>query len=105
MQIAEQAGVPRSDFPARGIFERTLPEQLGPSSQVVYRTDSPYSSRDLPSGDPRLGDQHCWDVWHGAQRPYQDWDKIGGRFVSEFGMQGAPDARTVDQYVNTRKLN
>ena len=91
------------------VAERTLPElvksQLGPSSQVVYRTDSPYSSRDLPSGDPRLGDQHCWDVWHGAQRPYQDWDKIGGRFVSEFGMQGAPDARTVDHYVNTRKLN
>ena len=99
-QIAEQSGVPRSDFPAREIFERVLPEivrrELGPSSQVAYRVDSPYSGRHFGANDPRLGDQHCWDVWHGAQMPYQDWDQLGGRFVSEFGMQGAPDSSTVD---------
>ena len=92
--------MPRSDFPARDIFERVLPEivrrELDPSSQVAYRVDSPYSGRHFGANDPRLGDQHCWDVWHGAQMPYQDWDQLGGRFVSEFGMQGAPDSSTVD---------
>lgn len=37
-----------------------------------------------------------WNVWHGSQQRYQDWDQLGGRFVSEFGMQGFPDIRTTD---------
>lgn len=43
-----------------------------------------------------VGDIHQWNVWHGTQEPYQSFDKLGGRFVSEFGMQGFPDLKTVE---------
>lgn len=26
------------------------------------------------------------NVWHGSQEPWHNWDKLAGRFVSEFGM-------------------
>ena len=32
------------------------------------------------------------------QQPYQNFDQLGGRFVSEFGMQGFPVRRTVEGY-------
>lgn len=38
-------------------------------------------------------------VWHGTQEKYQNFDKLGGRFVSEFGLQGFPDMRTIDGYL------
>lgn len=44
-----------------------------------------------------------WDVWHGSQERYQDWDKLGSRFVSEFGMQGLPDIRTIDDWLDGDK--
>ncbi|KAL4789573.1 hypothetical protein BDV19DRAFT_394947 [Aspergillus venezuelensis] len=37
-------------------------------------------------------------LWHGKQLPYQDYHKLSGRFVSEFGMHGYPDMRTVDVF-------
>ena len=38
-------------------------------------------------------------VWHGTQEKYQNFDKIGGRFVSEFGMEGFPSIKTIDAYL------
>lgn len=38
-------------------------------------------------------------MWHGTQEKYQDWDKLGGRFVSEFGMEGFPNIRTIDGFL------
>ena len=38
-------------------------------------------------------------VWHGTQEKYQNFDKIGGRFVSEFGMEGFPSIKTIDSYL------
>lgn len=35
---------------------------------------------------------------HGSQEPYQNYGRLGGRFVSEFGMQGCPDAATVETF-------
>jgi beta-mannosidase len=32
------------------------------------------------------GDLHQWNVWHGSQEPWHNWDVLAGRFVSEFGM-------------------
>lgn len=31
---------------------------------------------------------------------WQDYDKLGGRFVSEFGMPAMPDPRTVDWWLD-----
>ena len=62
------------------------------------------------------------NVWHGTQEPWQNWDILSGRFVSEFGMyensifcsyylpsywalkrQGFPDIRTVDYWLGGNK--
>jgi beta-mannosidase len=43
--------------------------------------------------DQMYGDLHQWNVWHGSQEPWHNWDVLSGRFVSEFGMlvaQGFP---------------
>lgn len=32
--------------------------------------------------------------------PWQDYDLLGGRFVSEFGMPSIPDTRTVDWWLD-----
>ena len=38
-------------------------------------------------------------VWHGTQEKYQDFDKLAGRFVSEFGMEALPNMKTIDSYL------
>ena len=38
-------------------------------------------------------------VWHGTQEKYQDFDKLIGRFVSEFGMEAFPNVETIDSYL------
>lgn len=73
----------KTNFPAREIYERTLPKVVHALSDVYYHPGSPWGGKDTT--DPTVGDIHQWSVWHGAQRRYQDWDQLGGRFVSEFG--------------------
>jgi len=63
------------------------------------------------------------NVWHGSQEPWHNWDKLAGRFVSEFGMyvrsilallrfmnsltskyrEGYPNIRTVDYWLGGNK--
>jgi beta-mannosidase len=38
-------------------------------------------------------------VWHGTQEKWQNFDRLVGRFVSEFGMQAFPSVRTIDAYL------
>jgi beta-mannosidase len=38
-------------------------------------------------------------VWHGSQEPYQSYPELGGRFVSEFGMQALPSPRTLKHFL------
>lgn len=42
---------------------------------------------------------HQWNVWHGTQEKYQIFDKLGGRFNSEFGMEAFPHIDTIKYYV------
>jgi len=49
--------------------------------------------------DLTIGDIHQWEVWHISQLPYQEYKAIGGRFVSEFGMQAFPVWRTVSYFL------
>lgn len=44
-------------------------------------------------------DIHQWNVWHGSQEKYQNFDKLVGRFVSEFGMEAFPHIKTIDAYL------
>ncbi|PGH10170.1 hypothetical protein AJ79_05525 [Helicocarpus griseus UAMH5409] len=88
----------KSTFPARYIYEKLLVDvtkELVPDT--YYHFGSPWGGKDTK--DPTVGDIHQWNVWHGTQEKYQNFDKLSGRFVSEFGMQAFPDIRTIDEYL------
>ncbi|OJD28359.1 hypothetical protein ACJ73_00230 [Blastomyces percursus] len=94
----------KSEFPARYIYEKILVDvtrDLIPDT--YYHFGSPWGGK--TSADPTIGDIHQWNVWHGTQEKYQDFDKLGGRFVSEFGLQGFPDIRTIDGYLKDGKAD
>ncbi|RDB22567.1 Beta-mannosidase B [Hypsizygus marmoreus] len=109
-QIAESLGLDldysdevsdfrKTNFPARYIYERTLPDIVAKYSDIHYHRASPYSGQGKPTTDKTLGDLHQWNVWHGSQEPWHNWDILAGRFVSEFGMEGYPNIRTVDYWL------
>ncbi|KAL1898366.1 hypothetical protein Cpir12675_001911 [Ceratocystis pirilliformis] len=88
----------KTDFPARYIYEHLLPRvcaELIP--QTAYHFGSPWGGKN--SGDSTVGDIHQWNVWHGTQERYQDFDKLVGRFVSEFGMEAFPSTKTIDSFL------
>lgn len=85
----------KTDFPARYIYEKLLPEVVAAESpHVPYHPGSPWGDG-LKSSDPTVGDMHQWNVWHGTQEKYQIFDTLGGRFNSEFGMEAFPHIDTV----------
>ncbi|MBE3046050.1 glycoside hydrolase family 2 protein, partial [Candidatus Bathyarchaeota archaeon] len=89
----------KTDFPARYIYEKVLDDvckDLIPGT--YYHPGSPWGAgRD--SGDPTVGDTHQWNVWHGTQEKWQNFDKLVSRFVSEFGMQAFPSVKTIDDFL------
>ncbi|KAL2889546.1 putative glycoside hydrolase family 2 protein [Ceratocystis lukuohia] len=74
----------KTDFPARYIYEHLLPRPMGAVKAVAIRLS---------------GDIHQWNVWHGTQERYQNFDKLAGRFVSEFGMEAFPSTKTIDSFL------
>ncbi|QPG76551.1 hypothetical protein FOA43_003941 [Brettanomyces nanus] len=83
----------KTNFSARTTYEVTLPkicEKLQPD--VPYHPGSPWGGNG--TSDKTVGDIHQWNVWHGSQEKYQNWYKLGGRFVSEFGMEALPSLKS-----------
>lgn len=98
-------GDTRGPFPAGGAFpQRTIYLEILPKlaarlcPEVVYWANSPWSPGGLEANNLTRGDVHQWSVWHGEQRPYQEYKQLAGRFVSEFGMHGFPVQRTMDYF-------
>ncbi|KAG5982144.1 Beta-mannosidase B [Claviceps digitariae] len=88
----------KTDFPARYIYEKILSDvckDLVPGT--YYHPGSPWGGTN--SSDPTVGDIHQWNVWHGSQEKYQNFDKLAGRFVSEFGMEAFPSIQTIDAFL------
>ena len=88
----------QTDFPARYIYEKILADvctELIPDT--YYHFGSPWGGKD--TRDPTVGDIHQWNVWHGTQEKYQNFDKLVGRFVSEFGMEAFPSVKTIDAFL------
>ena len=88
----------KTDFPARYVYEKILVDvcqELIPDT--YYHFGSPWGGKDTT--DPTIGDLHQWNVWHGAQEKYQNFDKLVGRFVSEFGMEAFPNIKTIDAFL------
>lgn len=89
----------KTDFPARYIYEKVLDDackDLIPGT--YYHFGSPWGAG-KDTHDPTVGDIHQWNVWHGTQEKYQNFDKLVGRFVSEFGMEAFPAVKTIDAYL------
>ena len=88
-----------TDFPARYIYEKILSDVCADLiPHVPYHPGSPWGAgRD--THDATVGDIHQWNVWHGTQEKWQNFDQLGGRFVSEFGMQAFPSVKTIDAFL------
>lgn len=108
----------KSSFPARYIYEHLLPKVVEEEDPgAIYHPSSPWGDGKKTS-DPAVGDIHQWNgkprpalspfceasinpilsltlVWHGTMQRYQELPDIGGRFVSEFGMEAYPHVSTV----------
>jgi beta-mannosidase len=87
-----------TNFPARYIYEKILADackELIPDT--YYHFGSPWSGKNTT--DPTVGDMHQWNVWHGSQEKYQNFDKLVGRFVSEFGMEAFPNIKTIESFL------
>ncbi|MEJ5251087.1 MAG: sugar-binding domain-containing protein [Armatimonadota bacterium] len=105
------------DFPffGRRIYEEILPEACArhdPSR--LYWPGSPWGGDDANSD--KAGDKHNWQVWAGMIYPrisreeprsnptpegvsYRHYAHDKGRFISEFGMHGAPALRTLQRNI------
>lgn len=89
------------------LFDRLIPETLAALDPGHdYWPCSPHS----PQGDrkdhknPRCGDAHLWDVWHG-QKPFEWYRTCEHRFNSEFGFQSFPEPRTVRAFTEPKDRN
>ena len=88
----------KTDFPARYFFEHLLPEIIRKESpNVPYHPSSPFGNgkSSVLQVDATIGDIHQWNMW-GALDPYQRLPEMGGRFVSEFGMEAYPHISTLE---------
>jgi beta-mannosidase len=92
----------KTDFPARYIYEHLLPKiTLEEAIGVPYHPSSPFGNGTSTTlkVDPKVGDIHQWNVWHGEMKPYQQLPEMGGRFVSEFGMEAYPHLETLEKSI------
>ncbi|EPS31044.1 putative beta-mannosidase [Penicillium oxalicum 114-2] len=93
----------KTNFPARYIYEKLLPEVVAENSpSTFYHPGSPWGDG-KKSSDTTVGDMHQWNVWHGTQEKYQIFDTLGGRFNSEFGMEAFPHLSTIEYFVEDPK--
>ncbi|EGV63053.1 glycosyl hydrolase [Yamadazyma tenuis] len=111
-QVAEQVGLEwdksdtsghyeHTNFPARTLYEGVFPKLVSKFyPEVPYHPGSPWGGQD--TADATIGDIHQWNVWHGSQEKYQDWYKLGGRFVSEFGMEALPSRKTYEACITDK---
>jgi beta-mannosidase len=94
----------KGNFPARYIYEHLLPNVVKQEcSNVPYQPSSPFGNgkSKVLKVDPTIGDVHQWNVWHGTMEPYQRLPDMGGRFISEFGMEAYPHVSTIETYVTS----
>lgn len=71
------------ELPARILYEHVLPEIVATLTDppVPYHRGSPYGGKGWDTADPTIGDVHQWNIWGGKELQYQEYDRLGGRFV------------------------
>lgn len=91
-----------SEFPARYIYEHLLPNIIKEECpSIPYHPSSPFGNGKTTTlkVDPTVGDVHQWNVWNGTAEPYQRLPEMGGRFVSEFGIEAYPHVSTLENCI------
>ena len=84
------------------IFHQILPDivhELSPN--ISYTTSSPLFGRGNPQSKTE-GDNHYWYVWH-DEYDFSWYNKVTGRFMSEFGFQSYPNNETIDYFYSSDK--
>lgn len=89
------------------LFDRLLPRlvaELDPETD--YWPSSPHTPLKDRNywNDPRSGDAHIWDVWHGMQ-PFEYYFTCFHRFNSEFGFQSFPEPKTIRTFTEAEDKN
>lgn len=85
--ITEQttpSSMSRADYQL--LFHRTLRDVVKDLAPEAFYTP----------GSPEIGDDHYWDVWHGAAT-FASYRNLHG-FMSEYGFQAFPVPRSVEQF-------
>ncbi len=86
------------------IFHHILPSIVNEENQETpYTSSSPLFGR----GNPRSsfeGDNHYWYVWHDAY-DFDWYNKVTGRFMSEFGFQSFPGIETIEYFDTSLNKN
>ncbi|KAJ6544339.1 glycoside hydrolase [Mycena capillaripes] len=101
-QMVMQWGDVKS-LPAIKLYEEVLPEVVGALTgpqPVPYHRGSPYGGKGWDTADPTVGDVHQWNIWGGKEFPWQDYVKLGGRFISEFGIPSHPEMKTIEYWMD-----
>lgn len=81
----------------KSIFHELIPrilKELDP--ERAYWPSSPSLGWGRDSAYKK-GDVHYWGVWWGKE-PVEKYNEKVGRFNSEYGMQGMPDLKTIEQF-------
>ena len=89
------------------LFDELMPKlvaELDP--ETAYWPGSPHTPYDdrRDFNDPRWGDAHIWDVWHGM-KPFEFYYTCFHRFNSEFGFQSFPEPQMVRTYTQPEDEN
>ncbi|KAF8875633.1 glycoside hydrolase [Infundibulicybe gibba] len=100
-QVLQWGGI--DALPARKIYEDVLPSVVSKLTDppIPYHRGSPYGGEGWDTSDPTIGDVHQWNVWGGKELPYQEYYRLGGRFVSEFGMPALPSMKTITYWMGS----
>ncbi|MBQ3063626.1 MAG: glycoside hydrolase family 2 protein, partial [Clostridia bacterium] len=81
------------------LFEGTLADiaaEVAP--EIPYIHTSPFSvGHFIDPGNENFGDTHYWSVWHSG-KPFTEYRNHYFRYLSEFGFQSFPSARTVREF-------
>jgi beta-mannosidase len=89
------------------LFDQLLPDlvaELDPETD--YWPGSPHTPHDdrRDWNDPRWGDAHIWEVWHGME-PFEYYYTCFHRFNSEFGFQSFPEPKMVRTFAEPADEN
>ncbi len=71
--------------------------------EIPYTPSSPHADYEQIPDIQTAGDMHYWAVW-GQTVPYDEYNRITPRFMSEYGFQSFPEMRTIHSFAEPRDL-